>query len=75
MTRSASSNASDPTPGKVPMTVAYRPDAWSWLKSPATALFAVLLFFLIDGVTGQALAHGVAEGDKLLALATASELF
>ncbi|OYW37142.1 MAG: hypothetical protein B7Z42_10800, partial [Brevundimonas sp. 12-68-7] len=46
------------------MTVAYRPDPWSWLKSPATALLAVLLFFLIDGVTAQALAHGVADGDK-----------
>jgi len=46
------------------MTVACRPDPWSWLKSPATALFAVLLFFLIDGVTAQALAHGVADGDK-----------
>ncbi|MEQ7154104.1 HupE/UreJ family protein [Brevundimonas aurifodinae] len=46
------------------MTVAYRPDPWSWLRSPATALLAVLLFFLIDGVTAQALAHGVADGDK-----------
>ena len=46
------------------MTVAYRRDPWSWLKSPTMALAAILLFFLIDGVLGQALAHGVAEGDK-----------
>ncbi|EKY23949.1 hypothetical protein HMPREF0185_03426 [Brevundimonas diminuta 470-4] len=46
------------------MTIASRHDPWSWLKSPATALLAVLIFFIIDGAAAQALAHGVAEGDK-----------
>nr|WP_316627064.1 HupE/UreJ family protein [uncultured Brevundimonas sp.] len=46
------------------MTIASRHDPWSWLKSPATALLAVLIFFIIDGATAQVLAHGVAEGDK-----------
>ena len=34
------------------------------LHSPLTALFAVLAFLLLDSLTAQALAHGVAEGDK-----------
>jgi hypothetical protein len=46
------------------MTIASRHDPWSWLKSPTTALLAVLIFFIIDGATAQVLAHGVAEGDK-----------
>lgn len=46
------------------MTIASRHDPWSWLKSPVTALLAVLIFFIIDGATAQVLAHGVAEGDK-----------
>lgn len=46
------------------MTIASRHDPWSWLKSAATALLAVLIFFIIDGAAAQALAHGVAEGDK-----------
>lgn len=64
-----------PTPGKVIMTVAYRPDRWSWLKSPAMALFAILLFFLVDGALGQALAHGVADGDKGYIQETSGFLF
>jgi len=35
------------------MTVAYRRDPWSWLKSPAMALAAILLFFHTEGVTGS----------------------
>lgn len=46
------------------MKIASRHDPWSWLKSPTTALLAVLIFFIIDGATAQVLAHGVAEGDK-----------
>ena len=57
------------------MTVAYRRDPWSWLKSPAMALAAILLFFLIDGALGQALAHGVAEGDKGYIQETSGFLF
>jgi hypothetical protein len=57
------------------MTVAYRPDPWSWLKSPAMALLAILLFFLIDGGLGQALAHGVADGDKGYIQETSGFLF
>ena len=57
------------------MTVAYRRDPWSWLKSPAMALAAILLFFLIDGGLGQALAHGVAEGDKGYIQETSGFLF
>lgn len=60
---------------KVIMTVAYRPDPWSWLKSPAMALLAILLFFLIDGGLGQALAHGVADGDKGYIQETSGFLF
>ena len=57
------------------MTVAYRRDPWSWLKSPAMALAAILLLFLIDGALGQALAHGVAEGDKGYIQETSGFLF
>lgn len=57
------------------MTVAYRRDRWSWLQSPAMALAAILLFFLMDGVMGQALAHGVAEGDKGYIQETSGFLF
>lgn len=57
------------------MTVAYRRDPWSWLKSPAMALAAILLFFLMDGALGQALAHGVAEGDKGYIQETSGFLF
>ena len=64
-----------PTHRKLMMTVAYRPDPWSWLKSPAVALFAVLLLFLIDGALGQAFAHGVADGDKGYIQETSGFLF
>ena len=64
-----------PTHRKVIMTVAYRPDHWSWLKSPAMALCAVLLFFLVDGALGQAFAHGVADGDKGYIQETSGFLF
>ena len=57
------------------MTVAYRRDRWSWLQSPAMALAAILLFFLMDGALGQALAHGVAEGDKGYIQETSGFLF
>ena len=57
------------------MTVAYRRDPWSWLKSPAMALAAILLLFLIDGALSQALAHGVAEGDKGYIQETSGFLF
>ena len=57
------------------MTVAYRRDPWSWLKSPAMALVAIFLFFLIDGGLGQALAHGVADGDKGYIQETSGFLF
>ncbi|WP_366944627.1 HupE/UreJ family protein [Brevundimonas sp.] len=39
------------------------------------ALAAILLFFLIDGALGQALAHGVAEGDKGYIQETSGFLF
>jgi len=64
-----------PTHRKVIMTVAYRPDPWSWLKSPAMALCAALLFFLVDGALGQAFAHGVADGDKGYIQETSGFLF
>jgi hypothetical protein len=64
-----------PTHRKVIMTVAYRPDPWSWLKSPAMALCAALLFFLFDGALGQAFAHGVADGDKGYIQETSGFLF
>lgn len=68
--------ASSPTPSrKVIMAVASRPDPVSWLKSPATALLAILLCFVIDGAVSQALAHGVAEGDKGYIQETSGFLF
>ncbi len=57
------------------MTVAYRRDPWSCLKSPAMALVAILVFFLVDGGLGQAFAHGVAEGDKGYIQETSGFLF
>ncbi|MBU3971781.1 MAG: HupE/UreJ family protein, partial [Alphaproteobacteria bacterium] len=57
------------------MTVAYRRAPWSWLKSPAMALVAILVFFLVDGGLGQAFAHGVAEGDKGYIQETSGFLF
>ena len=57
------------------MTIASRHDPWSWLKSPTTALLAVLIFFIIDGAAAQALAHGVAEGDKGYIQETSGFLF
>jgi hypothetical protein len=57
------------------MRVALRPDPWSWLRSPAMALFAIALFFIIDGAMGQALAHGVADGDKGYIQETSGFLF
>ncbi|WP_416173300.1 HupE/UreJ family protein, partial [Brevundimonas sp.] len=39
------------------------------------ALFAVFLFFLIDGGLGQAFAHGVADGDKGYIQETSGFLF
>ena len=68
--------ATHPAPSrKVVMAVASRPDPVSWLKSPATALVAILLFFLIDGAVSQVLAHGVAEGDKGYIQETSGFLF
>ena len=68
--------AAHPAPLRmVIMAVANRPDPVSWLKSPATALVAILLFFLIDGAVSQVLAHGVADGDKGYIQETSGFLF
>ena len=45
------------------------------LQSPLTALFAVLAFLILDSLTAQALAHGVAEGDKGYIQETSGVLF
>lgn len=41
-----------PTHRKVVMTGTCRPDPWSWLRSLAMALFAIALFFIVDGAMG-----------------------
>lgn len=36
----------------------------AWLRSPLTALLAVLALLAMDDLTGQAFAHGVAEEER-----------
>ncbi|PZO09117.1 MAG: hypothetical protein DCF29_00470 [Alphaproteobacteria bacterium] len=46
------------------MTSTSRHDPWSWLRSPWTLAVLAIAFLFFEGLLSQALAHGVAEGDK-----------
>lgn len=64
-----------PTHPKAQVSAACSPDPSSSFSSPAMALFAIMAFFIIDGTLGQALAHGVADGDKGYIQETSGFLF
>jgi hypothetical protein len=57
------------------MTSIMRRGPGSWLRSPWTALVLVIGFLLLQGAFSEALAHGVAEGDKGYIQETSGFLF